>query len=122
VVNESWHAPEDEAPSTPESQSPSRPVPGSEHTTAYVALIFHGPASEWSSYAESISSDPRIRTVGASVAGGPSCGQCTASSSQPGTSITDSAPRMMWMVGVEGDRYNVHPERESCRAMGCVPV
>ena len=31
-------------------------------------------------------------------------------------------PRMMWSVGVEGDRYDQHKEGPECGPAGCVPV
>lgn len=114
------------AESTRLSQNPDLPAPGSAHTTAYVALIFHGTEREWASYAESLSSDSRIRTVGATVVGDPSCGQCTASSSRPGTSITVSAETekehaysQRLMITRRG---HVHTYEMTCDALGCEPA
>jgi hypothetical protein len=30
--------------------------------------------------------------------------------------------RIMWEIGVEGDRFNKHRESEYCKTAGCVPV
>lgn len=34
----------------------------------------------------------------------------------------DAEPRMMLMIGVEGDKFCPHPENANCSGHGCVPM